>query len=193
MLMTVISLAISLVSIQGFHSLANQENSSNTAPKTQQVQQENRNATQPEVLLNGPRTIAVSPQALPPGDNVWLVQILSRGGFTGSGRGDLTLTSEGILTWSDANGSCGKKLTDEAMQALAKIVLAANAPVTGSGSSLSGMCFDCYVTTMILLRRGTEGVVTAATMSWDDASQAQVAADLVRIYKAAIAHRGCNL
>ena len=193
MLMTVISLAISLVSIQGFNFLANQENSSNTTPKTQQVQQENRNATHPEVLLKAPRTIAVSPQALPPGDNVWMVQIVSGGGFTGSGRGDLTLTSEGILTWSGADGSCGKKLTDEAMQTLTKIVLAANAPASGSEKSLSGMCFDCYVTTMILQRRGTGGTVSAATVSWDDASQAQVAADLVSIYKAAIAYKGCNL
>jgi hypothetical protein len=193
MLMTVISLAISLVSIQGFSSLANQESSSNTTAQTQQIQQENRNATHPEFLLKGPRTVAVSPQALPPGDNVWMVKIFSRGGFTGSGRGDLTLTSEGIVTWSAADGSCGRKLTDEALQALAKMVLAAHAPATGSESSLSGMCFDCYVTTMILLRRGTEGVVSATTVSWDDASQAQVAADLVSIYKAAIAHKGCNL
>src|SRR5882724_9422512 len=190
MLMIVMCLAISLAGIEGFNSLANQENSSNTTPKTQQVQQENRNATHPEVLLKAPRTIAVSPQALPPGDNVWTVQILSSGGFTGSGRGDLTLTSEGILTWSGADGSCGKKLTDEAMRALAKIVLAANAPASGSEKSLSGMCFDCYVTTMILQRRGTGGTVSAATVSWDDASQAQVAADLVSIYKAAIAHKG---
>src|SRR5882724_7927679 len=193
MLMTVISLAISLVSIQGFNFLANQENSSNTTPKTQQVQQENRNATQPDVLLKAPRTIAVSPQALPPGDNVWMVQIVSSGGFTGSGRGDLTLTSEGILTWSGADGSCGRKLTDEAMQALAKMVLAANASATGSESSLSRMCFDCYVNTMILQRRETGGVVNATRVSWDDASQAQVAADLVSIYKAAIAYKGCNL
>lgn len=192
MLMTVISLAISLAGIQGFNSLANQENSSNTNPKTQQVQQEDRIATHPAVLPKAPRTVAVSPQALPPGDNVWTVQILSSGGFTGSGRGDLTLTSEGILTWSGADGSCGRKLTDETMQALAKIVLAANAPATGSESLLSGMCFDCYVTTMILQRRGIGGVVSAATVSWDDPSQAQVAADLMSIYKAAIAHKGCN-
>ncbi len=190
-MMTVISLAISLVSIQGFNFVANQESSSNTNPKTQQFQQENRNATHPEVLLKAPHTIAVSPQALPPGDNVWMVQILSSGGFAGSGRGDLTLTSEGILTWSGADGSCGRKLTDDkAMQALAKIVLAANAPATGDEKLLSGMCFDCYVTTK---RRGTGGVVNATRVSWDDASQAQVAADLVSIYNAAIAYKGCNL
>jgi len=193
MLMTVISLAISLAGIQDFNSLANQENSSNTTPKTQRVQQENRNATHPEVLLKAPRTVAVSPQSLPPGDNVWTVQILSSGGFTGSGRGDLTLTSEGILTWSDADRSCGKKLTAEAMQALAKIVLAANVPAIGNESLLTGMCFDCYVTTMIVQRRDIGSVVSAARVSWDDASQAQVAADLVSIYKAAIAHKGCNL
>jgi hypothetical protein len=134
----------------------------------------------------------VKPIALPPGDNAWAVQIVSRGGFTGSGRGDLTVTSEGILIWNGADGSCSKKLTGEAMQALAKIVLAANAPATRSEASLSGLCGDCYVTTMILLRRGIEGV-SASSVYWDDAGQAKVSADMITIYEAVMAHRGCKL
>jgi len=134
----------------------------------------------------------VKPIALPPGDNAWAVQIVSRGGFTGSGRGDLTVTSEGILTWSGAGGSCYGRLTDEAMQSIAKIVL----PTNGTAyleSKLSGLCGDCYVTTMILQRRGNGGAVRASVVSWDDASQARVSGEMMTIFEAVMAHKGCKL
>jgi hypothetical protein len=193
MMTIVISLAISLAPIAGFHSVAQQESSANATPQTQRVQRTNDNASRPEGTPKPIRTIGVSPLALPPSDNAWAVQIVLSGGLTGADRKDLTLTSDGLLTWSGAAGSCSRKLTDEITQSLTKLVLAANAPATGSESSLSWMCFDCYVTTMLLQRRGTGGVLSAVLVSWDDVSQAQVTADMVSIYKAAIAHKGCNL
>jgi hypothetical protein len=192
MLMTVISLAISLVSIQGSYALSQPDNSSNQTPQNQRVQQENKDATtSPTLPPNVRLPFPVKPIALPAGDNAWAVQVVSRGGFAGSGRGDLTATSDGILTWSGTDGSCSGRLTDEAMQALAKIVLPSNATAYWE-SKLSGTCGDCYVTTMILQRRGNGGIVRASVVSWDDVSQARVSAEMMTIYEAVMAHSGCK-
>jgi hypothetical protein len=192
MMMTVISLAISLVSIQGFFALPQEESSSNQPPGNHWIQQENKDTTHPNVSPRVPPRTSVTPVGLPAGDNAWAVQILSRGGLIGSGRGDLTVASDGILIWSGPDGSCSRKLTDEAMQELAKVVLATNGSATPSESSFSVLCGDCYVTSMILRRRGNGDFSTSA-VSWDDTSQAKISAEMLAVYEAAMAHRGCKL
>lgn len=189
MLIMLMSLAIALFSIQSVDSLPQH---SNQTPQSRWVQQETKDATHPTILPILPPPIPMTPLALPPGDNAWTVQIVSRGGLTGSGRGDLTVTSEGILTWSGADGSCYRKLTDEAMQSLARIVLAADAPSASSEASFSGLCGDCFLTRMILQRRGAGGVGVFSAY-WDDVSQAKVNAELMKVYEAVMAHGGCKL
>ncbi|HSQ19718.1 MAG TPA: hypothetical protein VLR92_05030 [Blastocatellia bacterium] len=114
--MKVMSLALSLVSAQSFNSFLQHESKSNQAPgaeETQQLQQEKKDPARSPGVINIPFKISVRPIALPPGDNAWAVQIVSRGGLTGSGRGDLTITSEGTLFWNGAEGGCSRRLNDE--------------------------------------------------------------------------------
>ncbi|HTF36781.1 MAG TPA: hypothetical protein VK651_00610 [Blastocatellia bacterium] len=190
MLMTVISLAISLVSIQSFYLLNQSESGSNQTSQSSRVQQEKKEPTYP-MVLNLPSTVTVEPIALPPGENAWAVQIVSRGGFTGSGRGDLTITSDGKLIWNGPDGSCSRKLPDETMNALTNLVLAVDAPPSSTERS-PNMCADCYVTGIILQHRTGSGV-RAFSAIWDDPSQAKVSGNMIAVYEALMAQKGCKL
>ena len=119
------------------------------------------------------------------------MQIVSRGGFAGKGRGDLTLTSEGNLIWNGPDGSCSRKLSDETMNALAKIVFAVDAPPSSTERS-PNLCADCYVTGMILQHRTGSGVRTFSAI-WDDPSQAKVSGNMIAVYEALMAQKGCKL
>jgi len=184
MSMIVMSLAISLVTI-----LPHTGKNSNQQSQGSRVQQEKKDDKYPTVL-NLPSVVTVQSIALPDGDNAWAVQIVSRGGLTGKGRGDLTLASDGRLYWNGADGGCSRKLNDETLATLGKVVLAADAPP--SSTERSGMCGDCYVTAMYLQQRTASGVVRASTAIWDEVSQAKIHADLITIYESLMALRGCK-
>lgn len=190
MLMIVMSLAISLVPIQSFFSLPQSRSNSKQTSQSPRVQQEKKDAPYPTVL-NMPSVISVTPVPLPPGDNAWAVQIVSKGGFAGSGRGDLTLTSEGTLIWNGKDGSCSRKLADETMQSLANIVLGVETAASPTAVSPTGLCADCFITAMLLQRAGT-GAVRASSAIWDDVNRAKVPADLMFVYEALMAESGCK-
>jgi hypothetical protein len=191
MLMTVISLAISLVSMSGFYSAPQQESSLTPSPNRMLDRQVDKPATDPD-LVTSPIELGVpQPAPLPPGDNSWTIRIVSRGGLTGSGRGDLSVTSDGVLFWSGADGVCARQLADETLQALSKIILGPSSPNGPREAYVSVMCGDCYLTIISLQRRDTRGL-SGFTVEWDDATQARVSTDIIAIYEAVMAHKGCE-
>jgi hypothetical protein len=190
MLMIALSLAISLIPTQSFVPLTQSGSGSNQTSQSSRVQKEKKEPAYP-MVLNLPSTVTVEPVALPPGENAWAVQIVSRGGFAGKGRGDLTLTSEGNLIWNGPDGSCSRKLSDETMNALAKIVFAVDAPPSSTERS-PNLCADCYVTGIILQYRAGSGV-RAFSAIWDDPSQAKVSGNMIAVYEALMAQEGCKL
>jgi hypothetical protein len=186
MLMIVMSLAISLLPMNSLHS--HREISSQTT-QNYRVQQENKDSRNPIML---PKRPAVTPIGVPAGDNAWAVQIVSSGGFSGSGRGDLTLASDGILYWNGADGGCSRKLAEETMNALTRIVLAADLSVSSKDLLAGAFCADCYVTSMIVQHRGAAETISMARMTWDDPNQSRVPADFLTIYETLMAQRGCK-
>jgi hypothetical protein len=187
MLMIVMSLAISIFTTSSFYSLT-QSKDSNQKSQSSSAQKEKKESTYPTVL-NVPSDIVVQPVALPPGDNSWAVQIVSRGGYTGSGRGDLTLTSDGLLIWDGPDGACSRRLSDDKMNALTEVVLSVGDSASLSERALAGLCFHCYMTAMIVQRQGVKGVVS---VSWDDVTQAKIPAAIVAVYESLMAQRGCK-
>ncbi len=144
----------------------------------------------------GPQTpppFAVQPLTLPQGENAWAVHIVSRGGFIGVGRGDLTVMSDGFVSWKGVDGTCSRRLTDDPMRALAKIVTSVEASANWGGSKVSGPCYDCYVTALVLQRRELGGIETTYASFWDDSTQAEVPANVMKLYEAFMAFRGCRL
>ena len=187
-MMIVMSVAISLVSIQSLYFAPQSGSSSSRTPEKSRVQQEKKDATYP-TILNLPSTVSINPVALPPGDNAWAVQIVSRGGYTGSGRGDLTLTSDGMLIWDGEDGACSRKVPLETISAITKVVLSVGDSASFNELAPTGMCAHCYVTAMIVQRRGVEDIVRA---SWDNVTQAKVPAALFAVYESLMAEGGCK-
>jgi hypothetical protein len=192
MLMIVMSLAISLVPIQSFYSLSQSGSTSNQAFQNERFQQEKKDTNYP-IVLDLPSSVRLEPISLPSGDNAWAVQIVSRGGIDGKGRGDVTLTSDGNLTWNGPDGSCNRTLPGETMSALTKVVLAVEAPAYLTGIPAASVCGDCYVTGMIIQQRSVSGAVRVSSGIWDDFRQAKVTAGMITVYEALMAQKGCKL
>jgi hypothetical protein len=136
--------------------------------------------------------MVLAPLTLPPGENAWAIHIVSRGGFIGVGRGDLAVMSDGAVSWKGVDGTCSRKLTEDPLRALAKIVMSVDAPAHWGGSKISGPCYDCYLTAFILQRREAAGVERTYAVYWDDSTQSEIPANVMTLYEAFMAFRGCR-
>jgi len=170
----VLVLAISLVSMLSLLAHAQEQSRVN---KPVLDQQEKQAESRRMVLAQA----SVQPLVLPSGNNAWAIQVVSsrdKGG-TRPFIGELRVTSEGMLVWSDGERSCGSNLSDEAMLALAKLV-AGSGPWTHKGRStvVDSMCTE---TTMILQRRQADGVARIYMVSWDDHSWKRLPADALAL------------
>ena len=127
--------------------------------------------------LNG----AFEPAKLPKGKDAWVVQIVTRGGFTGRGRGDVILTSDGDLRCSlSVFNSCANTLSPAALESLSKLVASAN-PKEWKGKPV-GLCRDCYVSLLALQRRDAKGRGESYKVHFDDTTLAQMPEEVRRLY-----------
>ena len=119
--------------------------------------------------------------SVPDGDGAWTIRITTSGGFTGRGRGNVTLTSQGNLTCLQTLRPCDNKLVDDKLRPIAQLVSSFDpskwTSATPAGQSL---CNDCYTTTVTFARRDG-GKLKITTLSWDDATQSKVPPDVVKI------------
>lgn len=125
---------------------------------------------------------AFQPVQLPEGKDAWALQIVTRGGLTGKGRGDVTVTSDGRVTCSPQNTPCALKQPDAT---LSQRVAAARPSKWRSAAG--GSCRDCYLTLFVLQRRKGNGAEKTYTLYWDDTTAASVPADVKAILRAVAA------
>ena len=129
-------------------------------------------------------------QFAPEGENTWTVQILTSGGFDGSGKGDLVFTSDGKFSRDQNPLTKNQFITSEALQKITDSVLKVQISeqnlkplaeiVKESGKSL---CSDCYKTTLILFRRDADGTVKTFMTNWDVTTKSQVPEEILQIYE----------
>jgi hypothetical protein len=125
---------------------------------------------------------------LSPEPNSWAVQILSRGGIIGIGRGDLVITSRGFIAWTGVENQCNAKLGDDVLQMLTQTVFSASA--SRWDRTTGGFCADCYMSAIALQRREADGIERMYVAYWDDA--ALISEDLRKVYDTFMAYKGCK-
>jgi hypothetical protein len=145
---------------------------------------------QPRVVIVQPQ-IGVPPQFLgmvkavepPPGDATWVLQVVTRGGFSGAGIGNVEVTSSGQLTCVVKSAACGSALTSGDIGRLSSLLAAL--PSQSWTPSRTSTCSDC-VQTLILLRRRENGSVRTYSAHWDQSQP--VPSELRQLYDAVVRH-----
>src|SRR5215471_18971532 len=137
---------------------ANKTLSTSTAQKPEtELQRPNSAQVQNSTVVLPDGLGAFQKVELSPEANSWAVQIITRGGLDGRGKGDLTITSQGRLDWNEIRNQCNVKLRDDVLQVLAQTAFSADASKwVGLPSRI---CADCFKTAMVLQRREGDGTV----------------------------------
>ena len=113
----------------------------------------------------------------------WVIHVMTRGGFTGGGTGDLVVTSEGQRMLPESAKTTWW-LPLYVLKPLSERIRATE-PSHWTPSRLS-TCADCVVTLLVLARRDSNGAVQTLSAFWDTTTHRSVAAEVMRIYDAAL-------
>jgi len=123
---------------------------------------------------------------LPAGNGAWTVQVVTSGGFLGTGDGNFTISSEGKIACS-SEMRCPKEFKPSDLQPLVEIIQSATRPVPRP--PLMSFCHDCITRTITISRRDSSGMLHAYTASWDDTTRGNVPQEVLRIYDVVVALR----
>jgi hypothetical protein len=158
-------------------------------PETESQKPNSTQGQNPTVVL--PAGMGAFPiVGLSPEANSWAVQIITRGGIAGKGKGDLTITSQGRLVWNDVRNQCNVKLRDDVLQMLTQVAFSVDA--SGWVGRPSRVCSDCYVTAIVLQRREGDGIGRTYVAYWDDATAGKISEGLRQVYDTFMTHKGCK-
>jgi len=119
---------------------------------------------------------------LPDGDGAWVLQVVSRGGFTGRGAGDVVVISDGRV--SGLSGATALP-RPEAFTSLKERIERMPASVWTLGSRL-GRCNDCVSTLVVLTVRERGGIVHTYSSFWDSTTLAGIPDDVRQIHRYAL-------
>lgn len=142
------------------------------------------------------------PLPLPPGSGAWMIKLTTGGGITGSGVGDVIVTSAGDLFLDPPrhHGLPGKlwrnKLSAERLQGITRLVVSAKPDAWRAryvDPARPGGCGDDLIeNTLALHRRRADGAEQVSTAFWYESCPTPFSkpSDLLQIYQAAYDFRG---
>jgi hypothetical protein len=131
----------------------------------------------PPVFMGSIREVPV-----PDGDGAWVLQVISRGGFTGRGAGDVVVISDGRV--SGLSGATAPT-RPEAFTSLRERIERMPPSVWALGSRL-GKCNDCVSTLVVLTVRERGGLVRTYSSFWDSTTLAGIPDDVRQIHRSAL-------
>jgi len=126
---------------------------------------------------------------LPPGPLAFVIDLDTTGGFTGRGRGGVTVDSGGTVRASRVGGSsrqaseCRAQLPADQLESLRRAVAAARLrpwPETFAPDGDSGCC-DRYRWTLRLAQRQADDQVRTSVTMWYDANDGRLPVDVTAI------------
>jgi hypothetical protein len=107
-----------------------------------------------------------SAQEPPTGDGAWVLRVVSRGGITGIGRGNFTISSDAQLTCS--RPGCAPTLSEARVRQIGEMIAAIDAAAWVSQPK--SICSDCYETVLTVYRREGQNV-RVYVAQWDDSQR----------------------
>ena len=125
-------------------------------------------------------------QEPPAGDDAWVLRVVTRGGITGTGRGNFTISSDGQLMCS--RPGCAPTVSEARVRQIGEMIAAIDAAAWLSQPKST--CSDCYETVLTVHKRQGENV-RSYVAQWDDsqrvASQIRNVSEAVIVVGAAVA------
>src|SRR5215510_5454640 len=149
----------------------NQPTSPAQKPETELQRPNSAQGQKPTVVLPAGMG-AFHKEELSPEANSWAVQIITRGGLDGKGKGDLTITSQGRLVWNERKNQCDVNLRDDVLQMLTQTAFSADA--SKWVGQTSRICADCFKTAVVLQRREGAGIGRMYIAYWDDGTAGKI-------------------
>jgi hypothetical protein len=119
---------------------------------------------------------------LPDGDGAWVLQVVSRGGLTGRGAGDVVVISDGRVR---RLSSGTESMRPEALGSLRDRIERTPPALWTLGSRL-GRCNDCVSTLVVLTVRERGGSVRTYSSFWDATTLAGIPDDVRQIHRSAV-------
>jgi hypothetical protein len=110
----------------------------------------------------------------PAGSAAWSLLVYTTGGFTGSGVGSVTISSDGQVTC--ALLTCATPITTAQLRSVAT-TLASIVDGAWIRTVPSSFCRDCVQTTVVFKRREGD-VIRTSVATWDDSQVKDVAPEL---------------
>ena len=121
---------------------------------------------------------------LPPGDSAWVVRIVTSGGFTGRGSGNVTASSAGRVICTLV-ASCPDRLVPETTRAVSAWITTVGRTKPSGAQQIAphGICADCVTTAMTIQRRDDDGEHTFR-YTWDVSTVRTIPEDVLRLHAA---------
>jgi len=123
---------------------------------------------------------------LPKGDNAWAVRLVRSGGLSGNSLRDITISSTGEVAIDSGREKRQSSLAPDILKTLGELILTPKD--FNAQTEAGGGCFDCYITSITIRRRETNGKDRKYSASWGSATAgkappyfAQIAALILNI------------
>src|SRR4051812_18754950 len=134
------------------------------------------------VLAQTPISDPVAGLLLPDGSGVWVVKVFTSGGFTGTGTGNVGITSNGSVVCS-GRPSCPKKFEFPAFQ---RMIDRLPGDLSAQSKFLSPpvSCNDCLTREVAISKRDAMGIEHVYSFFWSDVTAGSVPNEIMQIYDA---------
>jgi hypothetical protein len=129
--------------------------------------------------------------SLPAGNGAWVIRVFTSGGFSGTGSGNIAISSKGEIVCTVQEPRCPKTFEVQPIQGLVDKFagLDPSSIVTNSIPAAPGICNDCINRRVILVWRDRTGLEHSYSAFWDELTAARVPREIIDIYNAVTALR----
>jgi hypothetical protein len=127
---------------------------------------------------------------LPAGNGSWVIRVATSGGFSGTGNGNVAISSKGEIVCAAQKASCPRTFEVQPIQRLIEKFAGLDpASLLSNPVPAPGICNDCITRRVTIVWRDPVGVEHFHSASWDDLTAGMVPKQIIEIYDAVMSLR----